>query len=561
MSGFSGILLFNKQLSEKLKRFSFPEKLHGYYTNSYQVMSQDFSLRCYNNGKFSRDALVLKNDDRLLGFDGINLMKTKFEEIIDFTSFVNTIGTLKGAFTCVYKEEKKQQIALFADHTGSKQIFYYWNSSFFAFSSSIFLLTDVLRHFDVQLTISIPASYMILSLGYLLEDYTLVSEIKKVQAGHYVSADRTGMKIQKYHDYYRNIMYNKLTKELLVELNGRFKRSIELEYEKDKEYGFTHIATLSGGLDSRLNVMFAHQYGYKDITCLTFGEGFKSDELTARKISGELALKHTVLLLNKGCHLYDVETPLILNNCSAYYFGSAQALAAAKQLNFSAHGLLHNGILAESSKGTYLAGKEHSAPELDRHFRISEQFFNRLDTGLLTNIFQKYNTHEMFITYNRGFNAAHNGSWVAMPFTDSVYTYMDLDFAELAYSIHPKLRYRGFLTVEWIKKLNLEACNFPWQRGIKPTNNQLRILLAKVYYRLKLVLTQKHDISFPFNEWFSANPHLFEFVKNVFDSTSSWEIIPNEIRKDMRRLILNCSVEEKLLCISYLKSIELIFVR
>ena len=138
---------------------------------------------------------------------------------------------------------------------------------------------------------------------------------------------------------------------------------------------------------------------------------------------------------------------------------------------------------------------------------------------------------------------------------------MDLDFAELAYSIHPKLRYRGFLTVEWIKKLNLEACNFPWQRGIKPTNNQLRILLAKVYYRLKLILTQKHDISFPFNEWFSANPHLFEFVKNVFDSTSSWEISPNEIRKDMRRLILNCSVEEKLLCISYLKSIELIFVR
>ena len=128
MSGFSGILLFNKQLSEKLKRFSFPEKLHGYYTNSYQFTSQDFYLRCYNNGKFNRDALVLKNDDRLLGFDGINLMKTKFEEIIDFTSFVNTIGTLKGAFTCVYKEEKKQQIALFADHTGSKQIPASWAS-------------------------------------------------------------------------------------------------------------------------------------------------------------------------------------------------------------------------------------------------------------------------------------------------------------------------------------------------------------------------------------------------------------------------------------------------
>ena len=49
----------------------------------------------------------------------------------------------------------------------------------------------------------------------------------------------------------------------------------------------------------------------------------------------------------------------------------------------------------------------------------------------------------------------------------SLNTYMDLDFAELAYSIHPTLRFKGFLTVEWIKNLNPEAGNFPWAKRHK----------------------------------------------------------------------------------------------
>jgi len=561
MSGFSGIHLFDEGLSDKLRSFSFPEKLQGYYTKWYEINTQHFALRCYDNGKFRNDKFVLECEDKLLGFDGVNLSNTRFEEINDLPGFVKIVGSTKGTFTCVYKDKGAQQLELFADHTGSRQIFYYWNTSFIAFSSSIFLLMRILRHFDIEAGISIPSSYMMLSLGYLLEGYTLVSEIKKVTAGHYISASRTGVKIEKYHDYCRSVLYSTVTNDLLEEINRRFIRSIELEYEKDKEYGYEHLATLSGGLDSRLNVMVAHKYGYKDITCVTFSEGFKSDELTSRKIAGDLSLKHIILLLNSGFQLYDMETPLILNNCAVHYYGAAQTLAAVKRLNFSNYGLFHNGILAESTKGTYLSGKEHRSPALDKHFRISEKMFDRLDTGLLDDIFRRYRTDEMFVTYSRGFNTAHNGSWMTMPFTDSVSTYMDIDLADLAYAIHPKLRHGSFLTIEWIKSLNPEAGNYPWQRGIKPTNNLIKVLLAKVSYRLKLMLTQKQDIPFPISEWYDANPGLRQFIKTQFDNSLSWEIIPIEIKKDIRDLFLNGSASEKLLCISYLKSIELLFIR
>jgi len=559
MSGFSGILSFDEQTSAKLGSYFFPEKLNGYYTKWYQTNCRTFSLNGYNNGKFRNDSEVLQDEGRIIGFDGVRLINTRLEGIVDSINFIKTMNSVRGSFTSFYMDTTAQEFVLLADQTGSRQIFYYWNSCFFAFSSSIFLLIDILRHFHINISLSLPASYMLLSLGYLLDDHTLVSEIKKVTAGHYVYVNKEGVKIEKYHDYYRKVLYNKLTNDLVEELNSKFKRSIELEYEKDKEYGFEHLATLSGGLDSRLNVMLANKYGYHNVSCVTFSEGFKSDEMVARKITHDLSLKHIVVLLNGGFQLFDIETPLILNNCAVHYFGAAHTLAAVKRLNFSNYGLFHNGILAESSKGSYLSGKEHCPPSLDRHFPISEKLFDRLDGTLLEKIFEKYPTKEMFVTYSRGFNAAHNGSWMTMPFTDSVYTYMDMDYADLAYSIHPSLRFNGYLTVEWIKKLNPEAGNYVWHRGIKPTNELLRLFLAKVSYRLKLILTRKWDIAFPVNEWYTANPMLRQFVQEQFDNSDAWEVLPGETSKDVKSLFLNGSPTEKLLCISYLKSVELLF--
>ena len=561
MSGFSGIFLFDQKLSDKIDSFLFPEKLQGHYCQWQKVTYPDFILRCYNNGKFVKDSVVLQQDKKLVGFDGINLTNTRFEGINNLEDFTKAISSTNGSFTGIYKEVEKQELSLFNDQTGSRQLFYYWSPSFFAFSSSIFLLTDILRHFDIQPTLSIPASYMMLSFGYLLEDYTLVSEIKKITAGHYLTANKTGVEIKEYHNYYREIKHNQLTDELLEEIDNRFRKSIDLEYEKDNECMFNHLATLSGGLDSRLNVMLAHKYGFDDIVALTFSEGFKSDELTARKISNDLSLKHIILLLNNGFQLYDIETPLILNNCSVYYFGAAQTLAAVKRLNFSDYGLFHNGGLAESSKGGYLSGKEQRLPVLDKRYAVSDKLFDRIGPELLRDIFNRYQTDEMFITYNRGFNAIHNGLWMTMPFTDSVSTYMNINFADLAYSIHPKLRYNGFLTVEWIKRLHPELGDYPWRRGLKPTNNRYKKLFSKINYRLKLILTRNQDTLVPFNKWYYTSPKLQQFVTNQFENSVSWNIIPDNIAKDVRELFSNGSVTEKFLCISYLKSLELLFKR
>jgi asparagine synthase (glutamine-hydrolysing) len=559
MSGFSGIYLFDHNKRERLSTFSFPENIRGYYSKSQYDGRESYKVQWYRNNKFINDGVFRCAEQMLFAFDGVSLSDTKFTLVGDWESYLKTIKSSHGTFSSFFIDKKENKLALFADQTASRQLFYYWDPHFFAFSSSIFLLTDILRHFGVQPTISLQASYMMLSLGYLMEDHTLVSEIRKVKGGHYVVADESGVLIKKYHDYYRPTVHNKITNELLTELNDRYRASVVSEYEKDVSNGYNHISTLSGGLDTRLNVLFAEQNGYKNITCVTYSEGFKSDELIARRITNDFSFSHLVLLLNKGVHLYDIDTPLVLNNGAVAYFGASHTLAAVKRICFGKYGLLHNGMLAESSKGTYLSSTSHESPSLDRNFCFSQKLFDRLDKTLLQRIFDRYATYEMFLTYNRGFNAAHNGSWMTLPYTSSVYTYMDPHFTDLAYAIHPKLRFDGYLTIEWMKKFNRASCNYAWHRGIRPTNDPLKIFMSRISYRMKMMMTGKRDVAFPVNEWYESNPTLRNFIDEQFNNAIAWDFVPNDISNEMRPFFAAGTVEEKLLCISYLKSIELLF--
>ncbi|WP_156810182.1 asparagine synthetase B family protein [Nitritalea halalkaliphila] len=312
MSGFSGILIFNDAYHGKLNSIDFPRYVNRFYKKKKEIKEDGFIACHYANDKFSNDKFLKESNICAVGFDGVRLEGNECDPNSSKDDMLNSIINVKGSFTALHYDKNSKELFLFADQMSSRQLFYFVNDDFAAFSSSIFLLSDLLRHFEVKLSLSEQASYMMLSLGYMLEDFTLVNEIKKIKAGEYVHIAKGKSINHRYHDYYRDIAYTKINIDLLSELDHWFKKSIDLEYSKDMHYNYEHIATLSGGLDSRLNVMLAHEYDYKDITALTFSEGFKSDELIARKISSDLSLKHIVLLLNNGFQLYDLETPLCL---------------------------------------------------------------------------------------------------------------------------------------------------------------------------------------------------------------------------------------------------------
>jgi asparagine synthase (glutamine-hydrolysing) len=483
------------------------------------------------------------------------------EDLQPSVSFLNTLRKAHGTFSGFRYNKNLKELLLFTDQTSSRQIFYYSGIEIFVFSSSIFMLCDLLRQINIMPTLNEPASYMCLSIGFLLKDYTLVNEIKKLEAGKYLIVSEKNTLIKEYHNYYRPIIHNRITKDLLEELDARFIKSIKIEYQFDINNGFKHLATLSGGLDSRMNLMAAWDNGYKAITALTFDEGMQSDELVSRVITNDLKIQHIIILLNNGLHLFDLENPLMLNNCAVFYFGAAHTFSAVQKLNFNSFGLLHNGILAESSKGTYLSGPEHKLPEHAKQWSVSGKLLSRIQSLINNEIAGSYPNEEMFIHYSRGFNAAHNGSWMARPFAESVYTFMEPDFAELAFSINPKLRYKSFLTINWLKILHHDISKYKRApNGFRPTNSQVKMLIERALRKTGRIITGNNFNRDPLNYWYVSNRLLRKFILENFSDSQSWNIISPEMKRDVEMLFKTGTTSEKMLCISFLKSLELLFL-
>lgn len=560
MSGFSGILVKSEQYQPVAATFQFPEKLSGDYPCRQQTESGCLRIALYDNHNPVNSSQLTAFDECISGAAGI-IFNPEALQKVEIHKPEEGLPHVKGGFTATGYAAKTETFWLATDTTGSRQVFYYDHPSFLLFSSSIFLLRDMLRHFGISYKVSKPAAYMMLSLGYMLEEYTLIAEIKKLPAGHVLHFNGKQTILKQYHNYYQEIKHSEISKGLLNDLDDLFQEAVRIEYELDKEKNKIHIAMLSGGLDSRLNVMLAHKQGFKELTCLTFGQGLVDDELTARKISQDLDLKHIVLLLNGGFQLYDIDSPLILNNCSVYYFGAAQTLAAVRQLDFTSWGLMHHGNLAESSKGGYLSGKKQTPPQLERRYATSDRLFGKIPADLLQAIYARYPNNEMFVTYSRGFNATHNGNWMTLPFAHSVYTYMDQDFAALAYSIAPNLRYNGYLTVEWIRQLHPELAKYPWKLGLKPTNDPKRIFASRIYNKLVRQFLQPNNTYVPFDHWYRHNKQLRNYIHTTFSELDSLQdIVPENLYKEVQQLFAQGNVVEKLLCVSFTRSLRLLFV-
>src|SRR5690606_29863601 len=125
------------------------------------------------------------------------------------------------------------------------------------------------------------------------------NEIKRLMVGYYIKIKNNTLIHEKYYTL-RNEPIEISEKEAIDEIDKRFRDAVELAFEKDKEYGYKHIATLSGGLDSRMTVWVAHELGYSNQLNLTFSQSNYLDETIAKEIAIELKHEWLFKALDNG---------------------------------------------------------------------------------------------------------------------------------------------------------------------------------------------------------------------------------------------------------------------
>ncbi len=382
---------------------------------------------------------------------------------------IDFVSEMRGDFSGLIYDKPEDKIYVFTNHIGSKTIYYFLNEDeAMAYGSDLQVVLNIMRTCQYQTELSELSAYLLLTFGYMLKDNTLCSTVRKLPPGSILCFDLANCRAS-VETYYllENTPYITDTKEnILKEMDRRFEEAIRKEYDKDIEYGYHHVATLSGGLDSRMNVTKGKTLGYDEILAVTFSQSDYLDERIAKHIAADFGFDYLFFALDNGNYLRDIDSPIIANDGQVLFSGAAHLLAMLKLLDWNSLGLLHTGQIGDLVLGSYLLDKRHSlvSDEIISMTAHSTKLIHRIPVPVLDELIQAYKTDEMFAFYERCVNGVFNGYQVVQNYSEFASPFLYVEFLDYVMKIDPAYRFDNALYNEWIEKYVPTASKYPWEK-------------------------------------------------------------------------------------------------
>ena len=556
-----------------------PKNCYGHELNylQRQITGKNFIVEQFTNLKFLNDKILEENTDFVIGTEGVILnltdLKRKFDVsdtfdlikkmyLLEKASFIKK---LKGDFSGFIFDKKTKKWNIFTNHTGSKRIFYFENNDYFIFSSELKEISFLLTQLNIEKKSNISAAYMLLTCGFMLEDNTLIDNIKRLNAGNYLVFDNKQIEIKEYF-HLRNIPQTTDSKAKIIEkMDALFSQAVRLEFEKDKEYGYLHIATLSGGLDSRMTALVAHKLGYVEQLNFTFSQSNYLDEKIAKKIA--IDHRHNFLFhsLDSGNYLKNIDKNVYYNDGLTLFSGAAHILNSIENMNFAQYGIVHTGMLGDAIFGTYLS-KPYPCPPAVEMGVHSRQLLSKL-RPYFDGIAKNYATEELYKIYSRGFLGIISGCLYFDIFSQSVSPFLDVDFLSYCYSIPEKYKFKEQIYLDWIAAKHPEFARYAWEKtGISPlkSNNYKKYLCPRYYLRMSkkffdLLSGKIRSGMNPFDLWLEENSKLRKYFDDYFEKNicllNNWE----ELKQDCINTFKTGNAIDRFTILSLLSAIKLHF--
>ena len=566
------------------------------------LSGEGFEISWRTCDKFSNDKFLMENEHCIILIEGVivnnHLLMDRYNAS-DWKSCVEKMleahgdsfyDEFRGSFCGLIYDKGSGRWLFFTDHIGDKQVFCAELTNGWVVGTEVNYMTDTLKANGVTLSLDRDACYMALTLGFVIEDKTLFSEIRKLPAGHYWTLERGKIQETCYHRF-SNKPREMTPAEAVEGIERLFKEAVRLNFEKDREYGYKHWATLSGGLDSRMTVWVAHEMGYKDQLNLTFSQSDYTDFKIAQQISKDLRHDFLFKTLDNGNCIYALDDVTRITGGSACFFGVSHTWSLFNKLDYSEYGIVHTGELGDVILGSY----QKSTMEYDVPISIGDGAYSveLLDKLKDYRLKYDYGSCEMYMMYNRGFCFVGQGTLgYDHRYTENLSPFCNVDFMEFCFSIPLKYRFKHKIYFDWILQKHPGAANYIWEGSggrIKPVDNEARIKYMTVLGRKvphfsepefktyikgfllrRLGLRKKTDRpkdghTFklateknmnPVDFWYANNPDLKAFMDGYWETNKA--LIPDpELREDMRFLYEDCdAVYDKLQVLSLLSAMK-----
>ena len=590
MPGFLGAIgkaipVFNTELRSKLVQ----ETLTG---NGYCV-----ERRTVN--KFMNDKVFVDSADLLIVIEGVVLNKKElinryapgdgFECCIRnmyLASGETFFNQFRGSFSGVLYDKANEKWLIFTDHIGDKQVFYSEWQGCLLFGSEMRFMVETLKANNLPVTLNKTGAYLVLTHGFVIEDHTLVGEVKKLTAGHYLKYDSAGLNEIQYHRF-TNQPRNEMTAEEAVEgIDRLFRQAVKLQFDKDLEYGYKHITTLSGGLDSRMTVWVAHEMGYNKQLNTNFSQSNYLDFTIAQQIATDLHHDFLFKALDHGEFIRDIDNVTALTYGNASFFGLAHGKSLYDIVDFEPYGIVHTGMIGDAIIGTFFRKNEYNPEVKIGQGAYSLELIDRLAGYRFK---YEYENEEIFCLYTRAFTGANQGMVVFQEHTESVSPFCDVDFMEFCYSIPLNLRFNHKIYFDWILQKYPQAAEYIWEKKkakIHTISNKepaymtlmgkkvpswsdeyfatwlkgaimRKLGLRKRGEKTKTITVKEKYHMNPVDYWYNENGNFRQIIED-YGQKHLQTISDRELSADVTRLFGNESVVDKLQVMSFLSVIEFI---
>lgn len=532
MSGFKAVIFKNKRPASPLETFS-KRREHEQKMICRSIETDSFLVQQLTNTKFLSDKVFEQNEFYFIGIEGvllnINELKTNKEATV-FDTLISLyekhsedfIKQLRGDFSGFVYDKKKDKWLIFTNQTAAKRIFIFENGDYLLFASELSQLALLMKELGIQRNLVKDAAYSLLTSGFMLNEITFIEGVTRLMPGCYLK-HKNGSSVIVNYFHLKNIERNTDSKSQIIEqVDDLFRQAIKREFEKDITYNYKHLATLSGGLDSRMTVLMAHKMGYTDQLNFTFSQANYLDEQIAKQIAIDHHHEFMFQSLDHGNYLRNIDEIVAYNDGMVLFSGAAHVLKSCKNMNFDDYGLIHTGLIGDAVLGSFLTQPYAIKPALSASVYSSKLLPK--SQKYISEVQQNFETEELYKFYGRGFMGAMNGNYYFDVFSQSVSPFLDVDFLSYCYSIPDSQKFKQKIYIDWIAQKNKEFANYPWEKtGVSPliSLNNKKYLAPAYYKRMSLKFFDKISGKMksgmnPFDFWLAENLQLSEHFFSYF---------------------------------------------
>ncbi|WP_027375962.1 asparagine synthase-related protein [Kaistella palustris] len=524
------------------------------------------------------DSFYLKNPQFDFLFEGVLLNRRKLLQefaLKDIATLVQElylqkkeaiIKLFEGEFRGFIFDKIKGKVFVYTNITSTQRVFYSVEKDRIFVDSGLVRLNKTLRNSGITTEPDLDSMYQLLCFTNLPEDKTPLSNVKKLLDAHYLEIDVNALQVEQkeYFNPSGTPRFSGSKSNALDQIHEVFSNSVLLEYEKDTELGTDHLALLSGGLDSRVAMLYAVKNQHKPGNALCFSQSGYFDHTISQKIAADFDIHYEFIPLNGGKFLNKIDELTEISEGMVFYTGGIHVQHALENMKYENFSLFHSGQIGDGVLGGFNTEPRRKKPT---YFKIveNEKFLPRVQQSL-DQILKKYESEELFMLRNVAYNRTGLGAHVFQQKRYQTSPFMTADFLNLALSLPEEWKFNHRFYIDWINKHCREATKYRWERTLMKPNANWKTSFGDRFLKRgfkvlndKILKTPQNSSMYPYQYYFDSDPAIQTYYQNYFDGNiHRLERYP-ELYRDVEELFNSRSFSVKSKAVNILSIFKLYF--